>query len=273
MAAAVALNAVSFNIARAIGPALGGIVMAATSAGVVFLVNAVSFLGVILVLGRWRYTPPLKKNHAGLHDSIREGLHYVRHSPAYHAVLVRVGLFAFAGSALWALLPVVARAGLARSSLGYGILLGCLGAGCIIGASILATLRMYYSVDRLVAAGALTFAAAMIALVTIHLFVLVALAMLMGGIAWMTVMSNFSVCAQVAPPAALRARALAVYLMVFQGVTALGSGVWGALAARIGVNGALLASAAALGIGLATGRRLRLAPILAETRPDAVVVE
>ena len=260
LAAAVALNAVSFNIARAIGPALGGLMMAATSAGVVFLVNAASFLGVIVVLWVWRYEKPVREEpDAALHHAMRDGLRYIRDTSAYHAVLIRVGFFAFAGSALWALLPVVASAGLAMTSLGYGILLGCLGSGCIVAASGLTKLRSMYPVDRLVAVGNVAFAFATIALVTMHRFAPVAGAMVVGGMAWMLTMANFNVTAQMAPPARMRARALAVYLMVFQGVTALGSGFWGALADRIGVNGALIGSTIMLLAGLAIAPRLPLA--------------
>src|SRR5439155_21798002 len=100
--AAVALNSVSFNIARAVGPALGGIVMAASNAGVVFLLNAVSFLGVIVVLWKWRpESRPSAQQDAGLGDAMRTGLRYVRSAPAYHAVRARSGLCVFAGSAWW----------------------------------------------------------------------------------------------------------------------------------------------------------------------------
>jgi len=132
LAAAVALNSVQFNIARAIGPALGGFVMAASSAGVVFLLNAVSFLGVILVLRKWHEVRPAaseeqyRLDHSGVQKAMRQGLQYVRDTPAYHSVLTRTGLFSFAGSALWAMLPVVTSTALAKTSTGYGILLGCL---------------------------------------------------------------------------------------------------------------------------------------------------
>ncbi|MGD1092103.1 MAG: MFS transporter [Bryobacteraceae bacterium] len=270
LALAVALNSVGFNIARALGPALGGLVMAASNAGVVFLVNAVSFLGVIVVLWRWKYAhEPLNERDAGLHHAMRQGLHYVSSTPAYHAVLVRTGLFAFAGSALWAMLPVVASTEIGTTSLGYGILLGCLGAGSVVGAAILAPLRSRYSPDQLVAAGVLLFGAATMALSLTSRFVPVAVAMLLGGVAWMTVMSTFSVCAQTAPPLWIRARALAVYLLIFQGGMAIGSASFGALASRIGNRDTLLAAAALLVAGLATAPKLSLSP--AET--DAVAVE
>jgi MFS family permease len=265
LAQAVALNSVGFNIARAIGPALGGSVMAASSAGVVFLLNAISFLAVILVLSRWRYVRPASEGpDPRLHHAMREGVRYVRATPAYHAVLIRTGLFSFAGSALWGLLPVVASAGLAKSSTGYGILLGCLGVGSVIAAASMGSLRARYSPDILVGYGVVLFAAATVALALVHQFALVALAMLGGGVAWMTVMTTFNVSAQMAPPAWMRARALAVYILVFQGSLAAGSGNWGGIAAHLGVRASLLIAAAALVAGLATGTRLRLSPRVVE---------
>ncbi len=260
LAAAVALNSVGFNIARAIGPALGGSVMAASSAGVVFLLNAVSFLAVILVLWRWKESPPVPSDPDPLHHAIREGLRYVRATSTYHAVLVRVGLFVVAGSALWALLPVVASSQLDSTSLGYGILLGCLGVGSVIGAAMLAPLRRRFSADRTIAAGVILFAATTAALALVKSFTLLSMAMVAGGFAWMTVMSTFNVCAQIAPPAGIRARALAVYILVFQGTMALGSGAWGMVAGRVGVRTCLLIAAAIGSCGIVTEMILPLSP-------------
>jgi len=265
LAAAVALNSVGFNIARAIGPALGGMVMAASNAGIVFLLNAISFLAVIMVLWDWRYTRPVADvPDPRFRDAVGEGLRYVRSSRIYHAVLVRAGLFAFAGSALWAMLPVVASAELGSTSTGYGILLGCLGAGSVIGAASLAPLRRRYSPDALLAAGVVLFALATAALALLHQFALVAAAMLMGGVAWMMVMTTFNVSAQMAPPAPLRARALAIYIVAFQGGLAFGSSAWGAIAGKTGVRGALLAAVAMMLAGLAAGTRLRLTPTVVQ---------
>jgi MFS family permease len=255
--AAVALNSVGFNIARAIGPALGGMVMAASNAGVVFILNAISFLGVIIVLFAWRGSRASVQG-ARIDEAMREGLRYVRSAKVYHAVLVRAGLFAFAASALWALLPVVASTQLKTTETGYGILLGCLGAGSVIGAGMLAPLRARCSADWLAISGAVVFAAASVAVALIHSYTLVAVAMLFGGVAWMTVMTTFNVVAQTAPPLTLRARALAVYILVFQGSLAIGSAVWGAIAGRWNVSGSLLLSGAAILAGLLTAMPLRL---------------
>jgi MFS family permease len=265
LALAVALNSVGFNIARAIGPALGGMIMAASNAGVVFVLNGLSFLGVIIVLWQWRYTRPIaERPHPGLRMAMHEGLRYVRATPTYHAVLVRAGVFAFAGSALWGLLPVVASTELASTSAGYGILLGCLGAGAVIGAAIFAPLRTRYSADALITVGVVFFAVATAALAMLHQFALVAAAMLLGGVAWMTVMTTFNVCAQMAPPVGMRARALAIYILAFQGGLAFGSTSWGAIAGRIGVQSSLLVAVATMIAGLAASLWLPLSRTVVE---------
>jgi MFS family permease len=129
---AVALTGMGLNLARAVGPALGGMVIAAVGAWVVFLLNAVSFSCVIAVLDAWR---PPKSNKPvpsePVLNSIRAGIRYAWHAPALRAVLVRTGLFVPFASALWALLPVLARHEMGIDSVGYGILFGCLGAGAV----------------------------------------------------------------------------------------------------------------------------------------------
>lgn len=263
--AAVALNSVGFNIARAVGPAMGGIVMASSGAGAVFMANAVSFLGVILVLWSWKEGPPaVREPGTRFRDAMREGLVYVRGARSFHAVLARAGLFSLAGSALWAMLPVVARDEMKSTSLGYGILLGCLGAGSVIGAAALAPLRSHYPVDRIVAVGVVLFAIATIGLASMKTLALAAPAMVLGGVAWITVMSSFNVCAQTTPPQWMRARALAFYLLVFQGALAVGSGMWGEIARHVGVRAALNIAAAAMIAGLAAGWRMKLSAPVAE---------
>jgi len=121
--------------------------------------------------------------------------------------------------------------------------------------------------------GVLLFAVATAGLALIHNFGLVAVAMLLGGVAWMTAMSTFAVCAQTAPPLWLRARALAIYLMVFQGALAIGSGVWGELAGRIGVPGALLVASVMLVAGLAAGFWLPLSTGEVEAPLDSLVAD
>jgi len=259
LAAAVALNSVGFNLARAMGPALGGLVLAASNAGVVFLLNAVSFLGVIVVLWMWR-SGRVIRSEEGLRLAMTTGLQYIRSAPLYHAVLIRTGIFTAAGSALWAMLPVVASENLHSSATGYGLLLGSLGVGSAIGAAALAPLRHHFSPDHLVTGGVVLFGISTAVLALVNQFQIVAFGMMLGGIAWVTVMSTFSVCAQLAPPDAVRARALAVYLLVFQAAMAVGSALWGALSGRVGVRSALLVAAASMLITIVNRGRLTLAP-------------
>ncbi len=257
--AAVALNSMQFNIARAIGPALAGLLLAATSSGVVFLVNAVSFLGVIVVLWRQATIPRAHpKSERRVWAALREGLRYVMESRALRTVLLRQGIFVLMASALWSLLPVVASREIHGSALAYGILLGCLGAGAVAGAAMLSFLRAKYSSDWITVSGTLLFAAATAGLALERKFVPLAVAMVAGGVAWMITMSTFNVFAQTSAPGWIKARALAFYLLMFQASIAIGSSIWGAIADRLGVQGSLLLSAVALAAGLAATLRFPL---------------
>ncbi len=163
--AAVALQAMGFNVARAVGPAIGGLVVAAAGPAAVFLLNAASFLGVLVVLARWRRAPMSSDlPPEDMLGATAAGLRYVRNAPALQAVLVRIGVFMLGASALWALLPVVARYDLGLGASGYGIILGSLGFGAVGGALLLPRLRRVLPIDRLTALATLVFAGATLAL-------------------------------------------------------------------------------------------------------------
>jgi MFS family permease len=262
LASAIALNSVQFNIARAIGPALGGLVISIWNPGVAFILNAISFLGVMFVLAAWKGEPQLTNDRGeSVVSAMWAGLRYVRHSPELHAVFVRCGVFVIGASALWALLPVVAKQELGSTSSGYGILLGCLGAGSVIGASFFSRLRGAWPADAVVLAGTLVFAAATFALGYVNHFGLLAIAMVAGGVAWMSVGSTCNVSAQIALPGWVRARALSFYILIFQGSLAIGSWMWGEIAARAGSRTALFLSAGSLTVGLVTSVWFRLSEI------------
>ena len=149
--AAITLSGVGINAARAVGPARAGLIIAATNPGVVFLLNGVSFLGIIVVLYHWRRPPQESVLPAERFiGAMRAGMRYVRHAPALQAVLIRAGAFILFGSVLWALLPGLARFELAQGPSGYGILLGSLGLGAVAGAAILPRTRQKVSGDKLV---------------------------------------------------------------------------------------------------------------------------
>ena len=207
-----------FNVARAVGPALGGFVVAAAGPAAVFLLNAASFLGVLVVIYRWRRAQvPSDAPPEDMLGATAAGMRYVRHAPALQAVLVRIGVFILGASALWALLPVVARHDLGLDATGYGIILGSLGLGAVGGALLLPRLRRALPVDTLTAAATLVFAGATLALAYLRFVPLLVVCMMAGGMAWLAMMSSLTVAAQTASPAWVRARALGIY---FEGVRA-----------------------------------------------------
>jgi MFS family permease len=279
LSAAVSLNSVAFNIARAVGPALGGFVVAAVGSWAVFLLNSLSFIGVLLVLYRWQKEPvesisPTER----VVGAMRAGVRYVRHDPDLRDVLVRTGVFVSCASALWAMLPLVARQQLGLGAFSYGVLLGGLGAGAILGAFILPAVRRKVSLNALIVCGTILFAAVTAILATVHIFILLCIVMIFGGVAWMSLMSSFNISVQAIVPAWVRARALAIYLLTFFGGMALGSAFWGAVATRIGISSALLCAAAALVVGLGAayafplriGEALDLEPSLHWSEPTVV---
>jgi MFS family permease len=256
---ALVLGGVAINLARAVGPALGGLLVAAAGSGAAFLLNGISFLGVMAALYAWRRAPresSLPSEH--LLGAIRAGLRYVSHAPPLRAVLIRTAVFILCGSALWAILPLLARREMAMDAFGYGFLLGCLGAGAVGGAAILPSLRRRLNPDALSGAGALGFALVTLTLALVRSTPILGLAMFVGGVAWMSVMSSLNLSAQTAVPAWVRARALAVYLLVFQSGLAAGSVVWGLVASSMGIPDALTYAAIGLVGGLAFVPRYRL---------------
>lgn len=257
--AAIALNSMGFNLARAIGPALGGLVVAAVGAGAAFLLNALSFVGVLIVLHQWKRAPEhASQSTERVMDAIWAGMRYVRFAPTMHAVLLRSGSFVISASALWSILPLVAKVELHRESSGFGLLLGCLGTGSILGALTIGRVRQLFSPEVIVTAATTLFGLVNIALAYLESFTAVAFVLLAGGVAWMAVNANLNTAAQTSLPAWVRARALALYLLVFQGAMAVGSVIWGEVASRFGLRITLLSAGIALCAAAAATARLRL---------------
>jgi len=256
---AIALNSIGFNLARAIGPALGGLVVAAIGAGAAFILNAISFVGVMIVLYLWRQDPAVTtKSTETVGTAIWTGMRYVRFAPPMHAVLFRSGSFVISASALWSLLPLVAKNELHSESTGFGLLLGCLGAGSIIGALIIGRLRQLLSPDVIATSAVALFGLVSLALAYLENFGAVTVLMLAGGVGWMSTNSTLSTAAQTSLPAWVRARGLAVYLLVFQGAMAIGGVIWGEVASYFGLRAALAIAGVALLAAAAATSRLKL---------------
>lgn len=257
--AAIALNSMGFNLARAVGPALGGLVVAKIGAGAAFILNAISFVAVLIVLYMWKRAPEHSSNSTErVMAAMWAGMRYVRFAPTMHSVLIRSGSFVLSASALWSILPLVAKVELHRESSGFGLLLGCLGAGSILGALIIGRLRQLFSPETIVTSAVVLFGLVNIALAYLESFTAVCLALLAGGVAWMSVNANLNTAAQTSLPGWVRARALALYLLVFQGAMAVGSVIWGEVASRFGLRTTLLVAGIALCVAALATMRLRL---------------
>jgi MFS family permease len=264
---AVALNSAGFNVARAAGPALGGLIVAAAGAGWSFLLNAASFSGVMYFLYNWKSHAHEATATRGIGDAIREGFLYVRGAPQVKSVLIRTGAFSIGAASLLALLPVICQP---HGAQGYGFLLTCFGLGALSGAAILPRMKLQYSVDGLFAGATLLFAAMTFLAGQVHIFEWLCLVLFTAGTAWIGILACFNVVAQTMCPSWMRARALSMYLFVLQGGMALGSAIWGELAARQGVPAALAWSALAMVVGLSTIRRHRLTATELKMAPAVV---
>jgi MFS family permease len=166
-------------------------------------------------------------------------IRYVRYSPSVRVLMGRSGAVMFFASGLLALLPSVAH-GVSDSPLGYGLLLGCFGLGAVLGALVMQRVRARWSAEAVVSGGVLVFGLGVIAAGMLHRLSTLGVAMLVAGAAWIVFISLFNVIVLNQAPDWVRARVLAVWMLVVQGAMAGGSAAWGALAARAGIRVALM---------------------------------
>ncbi|MGI9287010.1 MAG: MFS transporter, partial [Pseudomonadales bacterium] len=260
--AAIALNSMGMNTARAIGPAIAGVVVAAAGAGAVFALNAVSYVAVIYVLFRWqRQHAPTNLPAERFFTALRTGARFARHAPALHAAAFRgLGFFLFA-SASWALLPLVARTQVGGGPQTFGVLVACIGLGAVSGAVLLPSLRQRYSRDVVVAVATVLYALAMLGLARLQQLAPLCIAMLVSGAAWIAVLSSLQVAAQLALPNWVRSRGLAVFMCVFMGSMAGGSLLWGYVAQQSSIQHALSSAAVGAIITIALTWRWKLTGI------------
>src|SRR3989454_1710161 len=264
LAAASALNGIEFNFARAVGPALAGAIIAVAGVGAAFALNVLSFAGVIVLVARWkrpvrrRTTPP-----ETLAGATVAALRYVRFSPSLRVLMFRSGVTMFFASALLALMPSVAKS-ISDSPTGYGILLGCFGAGAVLGALTMQPARARWSEDA-VASGGVAILGLMTAIAGfLHAMVALAATMLVAGAAWIVFISVMSALGQSLAPDWVRARVLSIFMLVFQGGLAASSAPSGALAARGGLPHALLWA----GLGIVATTALGLVARLPDATTD-----
>ena len=267
---AVTLGGLSINLTRAVAPAVGGLVVAASGPSAVFFANATMFAVVLVALARWRRVQPraVAPTERWL-GALRSGLRYTRHSPELVAAFVRAAATLFGGVSLLALLPSFARGTLGLGSLGFGVLLGCMGVGAVAAAATLPALEGKLSADATLSAGTVALGCALAGLAAAPTATLAAPAMLVAGFAWMSVVSSLNVAVQLATPSWVRARVSSVFMLIFQGALVLGAVVWGLLAARTSVRAAIACGAAATVVSIATGRRFPLVARALDFSPAA----
>jgi MFS family permease len=245
--AAAALTSMSVNSARAIGPAIAGALVSLSGPALVFGLNAVSFAGIVIVLAAWRRPAseqlmPMERPISAL----SAGGRFIRSSPVVRRILLRAVLFIAPGSAVWGLLAVIAKDRLHLSSSGYGLMLGALGVGAVLGAVFLSRLQAVFGQNALLTLAAVGFAAATAVLATVPVLPVVLLALVVGGLSWLMALSTLNSSMQLSLPAWVRARGLSVYQLVFMGGQAIGSLVWGLVAGATSGVTALLVSAVLL---------------------------
>jgi MFS family permease len=241
------LGSVSGNSARAIGPAIGGVVVALAGPAAVFAINAVSFAGIIVALLAWRrpkQLAPIEREHFG--HAIISGLLFVRNGPNIRRILLRATLFLFPASALLALLPVAAAHRWHLGAAGYGVALGAIGFGAVLAVVVGAPLRRKVSDNVLLAASAAAYGLAPLAVAWLP-FAAATPILVLSGMAWLLTLATLNAAAQLSLPRWVRARGLSMYLLVSTGSQAVGAYVWGAVATRAGLHVAMLGSAVALG--------------------------
>jgi MFS family permease len=248
LTSAVAANSVGVNASRALGPALGGAAIVGLGIVSPFWINAVANLGVLGALLWWRRPNPsnavLPAERLG--GAIEAGLRYARHSPAMRATLIKAaGFFLFAGT-YWALLPLLARSQIASGPELYGILLGAIGAGAVVGAFVMPRLRVKLGPDLLVASGMLGTAVTLALYGLAHDAGTALVASLLAGVSWIAVLASLTVSAQVSLPDWVRGRGLALFTTVFFGCLTVGSAVWGKIAAVLGLPAAHFLAAAGI---------------------------
>lgn len=252
--AAISVNSLTSTLAQTVGPALGGILVAAVGAGAVFLINAASFLGVIIVIAAWRRAPQVHKlppEHIA--HAIRTGIRYTANAPELAAVLVRDAAYAVSYIALPTLLVLVTRRQLHGTAGDYGLLLGLAGVGGVVAAFTLPQLRARLQIDLLVTIASIIYGAVLWAVAASHTLPPVAAAMIVAGFCQVTVTSSLMIGAQKVLPSWVRGRGLAIFQMTYQAALAGGAVIWGAVATRFGIpvaleiGGTLLALSTLLG--------------------------
>ena len=253
---AITAIGISYNSARALGPARAGYVYAHVGPGWVFVMTVVGVLVLFETMRRYppRPHPPSRLPAERLWGGMLSALRFARHSQTVLAQLVRTVAYSASGSALWALLPVIGLRQLGLGSAGFGLLMGCLGTGAVVAGLFIGRMRARLGLERLVAIGSVVFAVAMLVAAFSRSPWLTYGALAAAGGSWMSVMSTYNTATQTSVPPWVRARATAMHTLCALGSFAIGSAFWGALSDLLGLPAALVLAAAAMASGMLLAR-------------------
>jgi MFS family permease len=258
--AAARLDLVGVNLARSVGPALAGVVIAHLGGvPMVFALNAASVVLFAVALLLWRRPRPESDTpRERFVPALRAGGRYIWHEPVMRRIMLRILMFVVPGMALWALLPLIATQRLHLGADGFGALFGALGAGAIVGAVVLAPVRARLSTNGMLTTAGVLYAAALAAIMLVPNFATALVTLVLGGLAWMAVTSTLVAELQLFLPTWVRARGLAVYTVTFTGSMTVGALLWGLVAEGIGLQAAMLISAVVVLAGSLVGLMWRL---------------
>ncbi len=241
---AVLLNGVNYNVARAVGPAIGGLMLSVLAPSWVFLVNTLSYVGLLVALWQWRHVLPERTLPP---ESIREGvvsaMRFTWNSTVTRLAMLRSFMFGFAASVIWALLPLVARERPDGSATLYGYMLGTLGVGAILGSVLVPRLRRWIGSSRLISAAGATLAVTLVLVAYAGPLWALLPALGVGGACWIAALTEYNANVQILVPDWVKGRALALYQTALYAGLAIGSFLWGHLAETMGVSGAIMAAA------------------------------
>jgi MFS family permease len=247
LVSAVALNSVSINASRSVGPAIGGAVVAAFGAAAGFFLSAAASVSGFYVA--WRQPQVGSSGFTSTErvvDAMIGGLRFIRYSPRLRAILIREASFVFFASVLWALLPAMARVELGMGAAGYGVLMGCFGVGALCSAIGIPRLQQFLSGNQLAIPSTIFFSVACVAPALVGQATLVFTALFLGGVGWTAMLVIFNTGLQTQAPKWVRGRAVSAQGLVLFGMLTFGAAVWGQLAEHAGLKATFLVA----GLGL-----------------------
>ncbi len=259
LSAAVSLNSLAYNLARIAGPAIGGVIVASAGARTAFLVNLLCYVALIAVLASWRRPkPPRSLPPERIPMAVGAGLRYARLSPGIRTVLVRGSTFGLLGSAIWALMPLIARDLIGGGAVTFGVLYAAFGAGAVVGALFSSSLRVKHGNERVARVATVGFGIGTVltAISSWHIASIVAL--MISGASWVVALSTFNVTVQTSSPRWVVGRTIAIYQMVTFGGLSFGSWLWGNVASEFNLVTSLVLSGTLMCISSLLGLKLPL---------------